>query len=129
MIILATRLSLLLAAECGVCAVLCPLRVSHRFGESLNKSNLVLKCWVTYRRYCTPSLRAHRGQSLLSVDLDFGAALRAYRTFITWAIVFLAISGTVASAAGKATGIKTNGRSFFGRPRMLERKPIGLEYE
>jgi hypothetical protein len=82
--------------------------------------------WRNTGGIARPAVRAQGGQSLLSVDLDFGVTLRAYRTFITWAIVFLAMSGTGASAAGKPTGIKTNGRLFFGRPRMLERKPIGL---
>ncbi len=36
------------------------------------------------------------------------------------------MSGTVLPRAGNPNGIGTNGRFFFGRSRMLDRKPIGL---
>jgi hypothetical protein len=51
---------------------------------------------------------------------------RGYLISITSEILFFSIAGTVAPGEGKPTGIRTNGRSFFGRPRMLERNPIGL---
>jgi len=52
-----------------------------------------------------------------------------YLTSITSAMLFFVIAGTVASGAGKPTGIRTNGRSFFGRLRILERNPSGSECE
>jgi hypothetical protein len=45
---------------------------------------------------------------------------------MTSAMVFFTMFGTVAFGEGRPTGISTNGRSFFGRLRMLERNPIGL---
>jgi hypothetical protein len=51
---------------------------------------------------------------------------RGYLISITSEILFFSMAGTVAPGEGKPTGIRTNGRSFFGRPRMLERNPIGL---
>jgi hypothetical protein len=39
---------------------------------------------------------------------------------------FFWIAGTTASGAGYPTGISRYGFSFFGRPRIDERNPIGL---